>query len=133
MKIDSSSETDAATAVKDLQSTHDIQKLDVVVANAGHGVAYDHVATARGADLVATLSVNTVGPILLFQAVLPLLQRSSRPVFVVMSSNAGSMGGMTDGKMPALSYGASKAMINFVIRKLHFEHEDIIAFPFHPG
>lgn len=133
VKIDSASETDAAIAVRDLESTHNIQKLDVVIANAGH-VAFDKVANARIVDIQAHLSVNTIGPILLFQAVLPLLQRSSRPIFTVISSNAGSIGGMQGvGIFTVTTYGASKAMVNFLVRKIHFEHEDIIAFPIHPG
>lgn len=132
--IDSASETDAATAVKELKSTHNIQKLDVVIANAGHGTAYDQATNLRIADLQGVLVVNTIGPILLFQAVLPLLKQSSKPIFIVISSNAGSIGGMQD--IPGLdvvTYGSSKAMINFVVRKIHFEHKDIISFPLHPG
>lgn len=134
VKIDSASETDAATAVKDLKSTHNIQKLDVVIANAGHGTAYDQATNLRIADLQATILVNAIGPILLFQAVLPLLKQSSKPIFIVISSNAGSIGGMRDiEKLDVVTYGSSKAMINYVVRKIHFEHKDIISLPLHPG
>lgn len=133
VKIDSASETDAAVAVKDLESTHNIKKVDVVIANAGIGVAFDTATDVRIADLQTHISVNTVGPILLFQAVLPLLQQSSRPVFIVVSSKAGSIGGMQESSFTLASYGASKVMINYLVRKIHLEHKNIIAFPIHPG
>lgn len=132
VKIDSASETDAAIAVKHLESTHNIHKIDIVIANAGIADALDSVAKALVTDFQKHVQVNAVGPILLFQAVLPLLQRSSRPVFTVLSSMAGSIGGMNTDYATA-TYGASKAMINYLVRKIHFEHKGIIAFPINPG
>lgn len=35
--------------------------------------------------------------------------------------------------IPATAYGASKAALNYVVRKIHVENEGLIAFPLHPG
>ena len=34
---------------------------------------------------------------------------------------------------PNASYGVSKVALNFVVRKIHFEHEGLVAFPMDPG
>jgi norsolorinic acid ketoreductase len=35
--------------------------------------------------------------------------------------------------MPVTAYGASKATLNYIVRKIHFENEHLIAFPISPG
>jgi len=35
--------------------------------------------------------------------------------------------------IPTTLYGASKAAVNFLVKKIHLEHEKLIAFPIHPG
>lgn len=35
--------------------------------------------------------------------------------------------------IPAAAYGASKAAINYITRKIHFENDWLIAFFIHPG
>jgi norsolorinic acid ketoreductase len=79
------------------------------------------------------VEVNTIAPLALFQATLPLLKKSSKPIFLAMSSGAGSMGLMEHYPMLSASYGASKAALNYVMKKLHFEHPDVIVFPLSPG
>ncbi len=132
VKIDSSSETDAAAAVKTLAS-QGITKVDVVIANAGISHSYDPVATLKLADLKDHVTVNTYGPVLLFQAFWPLLQKSAQPKFIVISTVSASIGAMEHIPFPVASYGASKAMVNYLTRRIHFENESLIAFPIHPG
>jgi NAD(P)-dependent dehydrogenase (short-subunit alcohol dehydrogenase family) len=66
------------------------------------------------------------GPLVLFQATYPLLKAStSTPKFIAISSVGGSIeigGAMT---MKGIAYGASKAALNFVIRKLHHENDGL--------
>jgi norsolorinic acid ketoreductase len=38
-----------------------------------------------------------------------------------------------EGAAPTLAYGVSKAGANYFIRKVHFEHEGIVAVAVHPG
>lgn len=68
--------------------------------------------------------VNVTATIILFQAVHDLLKRSADPRFVAVSSLAGSVGGYFLGTgVENLSYGASKAALNWVARKIHFEND----------
>ena len=87
----------------------------------------------KPSDLMEHFDVNTAGVVRIFQATLPLLQKSSKPLFVVNSSVAGTISGMEHMPFTVSSYGASKAAVNFLTRRIHFENEDIIAVAVHPG
>ena len=65
-----------------------------------------------------------MGTIVLFQAVYELLKQSASPRFVTISSSGGSLDGRAI-KFPVggVSYGATKAALNWVTRKMHFENE----------
>ena len=76
---------------------------------------------------------NAIGPFRLFQAVAPLLQKSAQPKFVLLGTPVGSIGEMEKHGMPMFAYGASKAMAHYMVRKIHFEHQDVIAFAVDPG
>lgn len=133
VKLDSEVQSDAATAVEELGSKHGVSQLDVVIANAGVSDNYSPVAKLPMADLRKHVEVNGYGPILLFQAVLPLLEKSPAPKFVGVGSPIGSIGGMEMRPFPMAAYGVSKAVLHYVLRKIHFEHENIISFAIDPG
>ncbi|KIW44849.1 hypothetical protein, variant [Exophiala oligosperma] len=134
VKIDSSSETDAAAAVEQLQNEHGITGLDVVIANAGMSPQMARVEAASPPDLNQAFQVNVVGPTVLFSAVAPLLKGSqNKPKFVTISSVMGTIGRMEQYPMPVASYGMSKAALNYITKKIHVENEHLIAFPVHPG
>lgn len=133
VKIDSSSETDASAAVKTLELNHSITKLDVVIANAGICKAIKPVVDLPIQEVQEHLRVNTIGALILFQAVHPLLQSASQPRFVVVSAIAGSIGGLESHRVPFGAYGMSKAALNYLTRKIHAENPWLIAFPIHPG
>ncbi|KAI9840234.1 MAG: hypothetical protein M1837_001817 [Sclerophora amabilis] len=132
VKIESTSETDPAAAVEVLES-HGISQLDVVVANAGISQNFDEIAKLDIQDLKEHIAVNAIGPVVLFQAVWPLLQKSAQPKFVVITSAAASIGAMEHVPFTLGAYGSSKAMLNYLICRIHFENENLIAFPVHPG
>jgi NAD(P)-dependent dehydrogenase (short-subunit alcohol dehydrogenase family) len=78
--------------------------------------------------------VNTIAPIILFQAFYPLLKASkSTPKFITMSSVAGSIATFIDTPVTIGGYSASKAALNSLTRKIHFENEWLVAFPLDPG
>jgi NAD(P)-dependent dehydrogenase (short-subunit alcohol dehydrogenase family) len=90
--------------------------LDVLVNNAA--TDYDTAARAVDADLDQvrrTLETNLFGAWNTAQAFLPLLRRSRHPRLVNVSSESGSLAGMSGGT-PA--YGISKAALNALTRKL---------------
>lgn len=120
-KIDSFSPTDAKDAVETLKSRHEISHLDVVIANAGVSKYYATVAETPVQEVRDHFEANTLGPMRLFQAVLPLSEAAPKPKFVVVSTIFASIGDMDKHQFPCLAYGASKAAANYLTRKVHFE------------
>ncbi|KAI4242029.1 MAG: hypothetical protein L6R40_004256 [Gallowayella cf. fulva] len=132
VKIDNKSETDPAAAVKSIQS-QGIDKLDLVIANAGICNDWKPVATVDPEVFKEHVVVNGFAPLFLFQAVLPLLQKSESPKFVGIGSPMGSVGGMDLRPYPMTAYGSSKAIFHWIIRKVHFEHPEIVSLVVDPG
>jgi len=110
-------------------------RLDVVIANAGVGGEFATAATVGIDNFKETFEINTLGPLVLFQAVHALLQKSQKPIFTAVSTILGSIKSQQDQEKgwPILSYGASKAALNYVLVKIHQENPDLIAIPIHPG
>jgi NAD(P)-dependent dehydrogenase (short-subunit alcohol dehydrogenase family) len=73
------------------------------------------VLNTNAADLRETLNINTVGPVILTLALLPLLEAGKPARVINVSSQLGSVQNMTDGWA---SYGISKAALNAATRKL---------------
>ncbi len=134
VKVESISDTDAFEAVQSL-ANYDLTKLDIVIANAGifKLKAFQKVAEMQTADLMEHFNVNAAGVVHLFQATWPLLQKSDKPKFMVISSGVATIAGMDYVPYNVGSYGASKAAINYLTRRIHFENEKLIAFAVHPG
>jgi norsolorinic acid ketoreductase len=133
LKLDSASTTDASALVETIKSTFRIGHLDIVIANAGISNYFGSARVTPPAEMLSHYTVNTLGPLLLFQATASLLDLGSNPRFVAISSGAGSISGMDNLKVENTAYGASKCALNFVTRKIHMENEGIIAFPINPG
>lgn len=133
IRIDSASKSSVTAAIEELQAAHNVGTLDVVIANAGISKCYPPVAEVTVEDVQEHFLINTIGPLVLFQAVLPLMKESTQPKFVAISSAAGSIGSMGPGSVPNAAYGPSKAALNYLTRKMHFENNDLIAFPIDPG
>jgi norsolorinic acid ketoreductase len=79
------------------------------------------------------LRVNTIGPVIIFQALFPLLLQRQTRKFVPISTGAASIG--VQFPPPLTAYGSSKAALNYITKSIHKEHseEGLIAFPIHPG
>jgi NAD(P)-dependent dehydrogenase (short-subunit alcohol dehydrogenase family) len=70
--------------------------------------------------------VNVNGTLVLFQATYPLLKAStSTPKFIAVSSAAGCITIGSTMPMKAVAYGASKAALNYVVRKLQQENKEL--------
>lgn len=133
VKIDSTSATDAKDAVQALKAEHGIQQLDVVIANAGLGNSWQKVINTTPESIRENTEVNTIGPLLLFQAAYPLLEVAKQPKFVVMATGVSSFSLMEHMPIPAAAYGSSKAGINYITRKIHFEHPNVTSVCLYPG
>ncbi len=87
--------------------------LDVLVNNAGILLDEDVAIARLGVDTVnKVLRTNTLGPLLVTQAFLPLLSRSRAPRVVNVSSGGGQLSGGMDTWAPA--YCLSKTALNAV-------------------
>jgi len=73
------------------------------------------ILNAKAADLRDTFITNTLGPVLLTQALLPLLEAGKPSRVINVSSQLGSVANMSDGWA---GYGISKAALNAATRKL---------------
>ncbi|KAK5046192.1 hypothetical protein LTR84_008649 [Exophiala bonariae] len=139
VKIDSMSETDAHDAVEALQKTYGIGMIDLLIANAGMGNAYDAAASTPLNSLTTHFLVNAGGPLLLFQAFRPLLLAASEssghsmPKFVVLSSAIASLTQTGQFPLKSTAYGASKTAVNFITQRINAEEEWLITFPISPG
>jgi hypothetical protein len=88
------------------------------------------VSTASPTELHRHWLVNTLGPIVLFQSFLPLLAQSHLvPVFGCITTGAAQLSTMENLRLPNVAYGSSKVAANYVMKKIHLENEDMIAFP----
>jgi NAD(P)-dependent dehydrogenase (short-subunit alcohol dehydrogenase family) len=114
LEIDVASAASIAGAAKQLATL--VEHLDVLVNNAG--ILEDGKATALDveAEVVRrTFETNTLGPLLVTQAMLPLLLRASDGARVInVSSGAGALGEMTSW---APAYSISKTALNAVTRQ----------------
>lgn len=139
LKIDSTSLNDALTAIDTLQAIHSIHHLDLVIPSAGISTVQSPISNSSTDLLLEHMQINVCAPLLRFQACLPLiLSPSSNPnagpaKFVTLSSSAGSLLDMPRRNFPNGVYGPSKAALNYITRKMHFVHPEIIAFPLDPG
>ena len=127
---DTSLERNTQGVHRDLTTAHKITKIDCIVANAGLGSSFRPTLSTPYSSLVNHFQVNTLGPISLFQSLYPLLAQDSK--FILISSSLGSVAAM-EGKAPTLAYGVSKSGANYFVRKVHYEHDGIVAVAIHPG
>ncbi|KAL8851389.1 MAG: hypothetical protein Q9221_003660 [Calogaya cf. arnoldii] len=132
VKIDNKSESDPATAVSSFQA-QGVDKLDLVIANAGICNDFKSLATVDPAVFKEHVVVNGFAPLFLFQAVLPLMQKSEGAKFVGIGSPMGSIGGMDVRPFPMTAYGTSKAIFHWIVRKVHFEHPELVSLVVDPG
>lgn len=133
VKIDASSRTDHSAAVKELQSKHIITHLDVVIANAGIINSTPLVREATPQGLLEHYNFNVVSPVLLYQATREFLLQSKNPKFIATSGSGGSIAQQEKIKAPLAEYGPSRAALNWLFSKVHFEEERIVAVLVDPG
>ncbi|UKZ78910.1 hypothetical protein TrVFT333_006656 [Trichoderma virens FT-333] len=131
VKIDSLDTPSAASGIASI--SNQIDHLDLVIANAGILNQFGPVSEMSPDEISAHVAVNTVAPIALLQASKPLLQNAAHPRFVVISSSIGSIAEVEAHPAQLGAYGASKAAINYLMRKVHFEETWLTSMVICPG
>ncbi|KAK4496147.1 hypothetical protein PRZ48_012126 [Zasmidium cellare] len=133
VKIDAASHTDHASAVKQLQDQCGIKSIDVVIANAGIIKTTPLVRESTIEGLLEHYHVNAISTVMLYQATRPLLLEAHNPRFIVTSGSGGSIAQQDKIQFPLAEYGPSRAAVNWLFRKVHFEEERIAAVLVDPG
>ncbi|KAI1382910.1 NAD(P)-binding protein [Hypoxylon trugodes] len=132
--IENTSPTDAQRALEVVRA-EGIEHLDIVIANAGGSpLPTTPLERVTAEEMTTTYQVNAIGPLMLFQACRPLLQKASTPKWVSISTGGGSIALM--GKIRSwdgTSYAAAKASLNWLTRAIHFTNEWLIAVALTPG
>ena len=110
IELDVSNDASIEQAVKTLNQNHNINRLDVLINNAGiypdEGV---NILTLSRDLLDLTLNANTFGPIRMVQVFLPLLEKSANGRIINVSSGYGEINGLS-ADVP--SYCLSKLALN---------------------
>jgi NAD(P)-dependent dehydrogenase (short-subunit alcohol dehydrogenase family) len=111
-------------------------KIDVLINNAGVASGQDEELGEFDADTMSrVLLINSVAPMLVTDAFVPLLEKSGRsPKIVCITSGLGSIT-QADGLTYGLSYGMSKAALNMGVKRLSAELKPrgIAILALHPG
>ncbi|MEV6242758.1 SDR family NAD(P)-dependent oxidoreductase [Lentzea sp. NPDC051838] len=114
VQLDVTSDESVASAAKVVGS------LDVLVNNAGIAPEWTESGVVGAGELTAdlmreTFEVNLFGIVRVLHAFLPLLERSSAPVVVNVSSRLASLATASEGSgYPGVAYPVSKAAVNMV-------------------
>lgn len=141
VKIENESASDPAAAVEQLKAAG-ITHLDVVIANAGicPVSAYKKFENTTMEEMRHLFDVNFFSFIPLFQAVHPLLKATAdskgegQAKLLVVSSNAAQIVDMEKAAFVMLGpYGSTKAALNYVVRRVHFENPWLTAWVMNPG
>ena len=156
LELSSESEEQAKAAAQIVKDK--VGHVDVVIANAGKldnlrlhlhrterltlrhpppGIAnyFGPVSTSPLHEYESHWRINTLGVVILFQSLYPLLLASptGQPKFVPISTGGASLTNLIP--LPNGPYGSSKAALNFVTKRIAQEEEKngLIAFPLTPG
>jgi len=83
--IESTSPDDPKKALTNIEAAG-IEHIDIVFANAGGSPPVVGVETVSSKDMISSFQINALGPLLLFQTLRPLLQKSKDPKWVLKMS-----------------------------------------------
>ncbi|KAH9852414.1 NAD-P-binding protein [Lenzites betulinus] len=106
--------------------------LDYLINNAGI-LEPDTAYTLDPEVTLRTLRTNVVGPALVSQVLLPLLEKGRAKNVLHISSTLGSIASATGFGPSATSYAISKAALNMMAYKQKLERPDLIVIPLCPG
>ncbi|KAI1380463.1 NAD(P)-binding protein [Hypoxylon crocopeplum] len=133
VKIESSSLTDASSAVKEMEAAG-IDHIDILIPNAGTSPPIESMETVDLGVVSSTFHVNALGPLSLYQACYALLRKSNNAKFMPISSAAGTISGMEQGHtFVAPSYCISKAALNWITLAAHCGNTWLTAVAINPG
>lgn len=108
-----------------------VDAVDVVINNAAINQKGLSLGGYSKRAMLDAYAVNSVAPVVVGQAFLPLLRKSARGRLVNISTQVGSFAWNTSGRSPL--YAASKAALNMMTRAIASEEKGVITIAVHPG
>jgi NAD(P)-dependent dehydrogenase (short-subunit alcohol dehydrogenase family) len=112
-----------------------VDSLDILINNAGTNTFDNEKRPEEISEenIRKVFDVNTLGPLRVVQAVVPLLRRSDGGKVVMISSTGGSIAHQQGGRV--VPYCVSKAGLNMLTKLLYFHlrEDGIAALALHPG
>ena len=117
VKMDVGDEESIKKAAKEVQTKN--LKIDIIVNNAGVLLDTESINEVSSENILTTFRVNTFGPILVIQNLLPLLNKNGRIINV--SSGLGAFSEMSS---YAPTYSISKTALNAVTKQFSFSLEE---------
>ncbi|KAI8711447.1 hypothetical protein NCS52_01408100 [Fusarium sp. LHS14.1] len=119
-----------ALAPEQIRDVFTVDHVDILINNAAFSPSMALVTETPADNLRAAFEINTIGPLTVFQGLWPLLQKSTAPKVINVTSSVGCMA-IQEG--PGGAYGPSKAALNWLTRALHMQNQGLVAVALHPG
>ncbi|MBS0557613.1 MAG: SDR family oxidoreductase [Proteobacteria bacterium] len=131
LPLDLASERSIAEAAREAAAL--TNALDMLINNAGMLVSGERFGAIAHKSLTDSFAANVAGPVLLTQALAPLLEKGKHPRVLNLSTRLASIAGTTSFGTP--SYSMSKAALNMATRQLAtaLTPHEIIVFCASPG
>jgi NAD(P)-dependent dehydrogenase (short-subunit alcohol dehydrogenase family) len=138
LRLDLTDEDSIARAAADIAAMGLIPSQVIVATGILHRSAHGPEKALRDLSpdwMLENYRINAVGPAIIAKHFLPLMPRSGRALFAVLSARVGSI---SDNRLGGWhSYRASKAALNMLVRNIAIEwrrkNPDSIAVGLHPG
>ncbi|HEX7369027.1 MAG TPA: SDR family oxidoreductase [Rhodanobacteraceae bacterium] len=125
-------DADAIVALPEAAARH-LQRIDLLVNNAGVLVSGERFGNVKAESLAESFAVNASAPLLITQALAPLLALGNRPRVLCITSQIGSIAQASSFR--TISYAMSKAALNMAVKRLAAElsPRGILVLAAHPG
>jgi len=125
-------DAEAIAALPEAAAKH-LQRVDLLVNNAGVLVSGERFGNVTSESLLQSFAVNAAAPLLITQALAPLLARGHKPRVLCVSTQLASIAQASSFR--TLSYAMSKAALNMAVKRLAAElsPRGTVVMAFHPG
>ncbi|MGH8190626.1 MAG: SDR family oxidoreductase [Rhodanobacteraceae bacterium] len=123
---------DAIAGLPAVAANH-LQRVDLLVNNAGLLVSGERFGNVKAESLAESFAVNASAPLLITQALAPLLALGNKPRVLCISSQIASIA--QSARFRTMSYAMSKAALNMAVKRLAAElsPRGIVVVVVHPG
>jgi NAD(P)-dependent dehydrogenase (short-subunit alcohol dehydrogenase family) len=110
-----------------------LQRIDLLINNAGVLVSGERFGNVKAESLEESFAVNASAPLLITQALAPLLALGNKPRVLCITSQIGSIAQANGFR--TISYAMSKAALNMAVKRLAAElaPRGIVVLAAHPG